>query len=459
MEDLQFPQQIIGAQIKRKCVTVRDVRVLRPFKPSQDAMILRPSHLLERLIRLVQGSRVRRVYVLTLVALTTVTWTCLVAMLFTMGVLVPLEMSRDCESRENGSTLCPPRDGALRLLPIGGATNLQLISPNVQDKVILRWTKYYGKEWKVPAGNQIFEDLQCPQRHCFITDNKSAVKESDALLVHMRDIVDPSELPRYRRPDQRWVFYLLESPYHTKVNLTKFNGLFNWTSTYSYDSDIPSPYGSFVQNGFLKGVAAAVNFQSGYSDRAFATKTRLAAWFVTNCKSRNRREEYVSQMQSHMMVDVYGICGKLKCHDRTLCHDMLKRKYKFYLAFENSNCRQYITEKFWHNALENDIVPVVMGAPKEDYERVAPPHSFIHIDDFPSSRELTRYLRMLHKDTRLYNEYFRWKRSGQARTHINEHPTSSQFWCHLCSALHDTSLPPKVHQRIDKWWSVPNQCF
>ena len=43
---------------------------------------------------------------------------------------------------------------------------------------------------------------------------------------------------------------------------------------------------------------------------------------------------------------------------------------KFYLAFENSLCDDYITEKF-HNILENfNTVPVVMGPKKEDYLKV-----------------------------------------------------------------------------------------
>ena len=33
------------------------------------------------------------------------------------------------------------------------------------------------------------------------------------------------------------------------------------------------------------------------------------------------------------------------------CFNMLNTDYKFYLAFENSNCRDYITEKFFVTGL------------------------------------------------------------------------------------------------------------
>ena len=38
--------------------------------------------------------------------------------------------------------------------------------------------------------------------------------------------------------------------------------------------------------------------------------------------------------------------------------------YKFYFAFENSLCDDYITEKFF-NMLKHNIVPVVLGSPKK----------------------------------------------------------------------------------------------
>jgi len=44
---------------------------------------------------------------------------------------------------------------------------------------------------------------------------------------------------------------------------------------------------------------------------------------------------------------------------------MIFSQYKFYLAFENSLCTDYITEKFYQT-LNRDIIPVVMGGGQYD---------------------------------------------------------------------------------------------
>ena len=69
-----------------------------------------------------------------------------------------------------------------------------------------------------------------------------------------------------------------------------------------------------------------------------------------------------------MSVDIYGKCG-MECPSRLengtvvsdyYCKEYIFTKYKFYLAFENSLCTDYITEKFFL-ALNKNIIPVVMG--------------------------------------------------------------------------------------------------
>ena len=38
------------------------------------------------------------------------------------------------------------------------------------------------------------------------------------------------------------------------------------------------------------------------------SKTRIAAWFVSNCKTPVRREDYVAELQKHIPVDIFGRC-------------------------------------------------------------------------------------------------------------------------------------------------------
>ncbi|VDO70921.1 unnamed protein product [Heligmosomoides polygyrus] len=147
-----------------------------------------------------------------------------------------------------------------------------------------------------------------------------------------------------------------------------------------------------------------------------------------------------------LKVDIYGACGKRSLAKKE-AYRMIREKYKFYLAFENSNCRQYITEKFWINALRNNAVPVVMGASKADYVKVAPPHSFIHVEDY-SPEQLARYLQYLDRNATAYNEYFAWKTYGRI--------VDSNFFCRLCAFVQ--SPPTKTYKNLDKWWRGNDDC-
>ncbi|EUB56139.1 Glycoprotein 3-alpha-L-fucosyltransferase A [Echinococcus granulosus] len=120
------------------------------------------------------------------------------------------------------------------------------------------------------------------------------------------------------------------------------------------------------------------------------------------------RELTQIQMQQ---VDVYGGMGRETPPGRDPLQ-WISEHYKFYLAFENSNCRYYITEKVTVNALRNGMVPIVLGAYKEDYESVLPPYSYINVDDFKSISELVQYLLYLDRNDTAYAEYFAWKEYG-----------------------------------------------
>ena len=61
------------------------------------------------------------------------------------------------------------------------------------------------------------------------------------------------------------------------------------------------------------------------------------------------------------------------------CLQMLSTSYKFYLAFENSLCADYITEKFW-KVLDYNVIPVVMNG--VNMTNFAPSNSYIDLKDF-----------------------------------------------------------------------------
>ncbi len=60
----------------------------------------------------------------------------------------------------------------------------------------------------------------------------------------------------------------------------------------------------------------------------------------------------------------------------------------------------------------NDMVPIVMGGSREDYFNMAPPNSYIHVDDFASPGHLAEYLRYLDRNDTAYASYFAWKGLG-----------------------------------------------
>nr|CAH7741259.1 unnamed protein product [Callosobruchus chinensis] len=301
------------------------------------------------------------------------------------------------------------------------------------EKVILAYNGLSA--WGQKPGGASFHG--CPVSRCSLTDDRSKATDADAILYK-----DHFIHPGVPRPmHQVWIIYFLECPYHTQS--IKFADAINWTATYRRDSDIVAPYERWTY------FDSQVRQKMQGRDYA-ANKTKKVAWFVSNCGARNGRLAYARELAQYIDVDIYGTCGPLKCprSDRK-CFDLLDKEYKFYLAFENSNCRDYITEKFYVNGLGQNVLPIVMGARPEDYQRSAPEGSYIHVDEFASPAELAAYLHRLDKDPVLYNSYFKWKGTGEF---INTY-----FWCRLCAMMH-APLRRRHYEDVNDWWRGPGVC-
>ncbi|XP_067669553.1 glycoprotein 3-alpha-L-fucosyltransferase A-like [Haliotis asinina] len=296
--------------------------------------------------------------------------------------------------------------------------------------------------WNVKEGKQTFIDHQCPVQNCKLVDKSTSEKRIDAILFG-QDIGWLQEYEsKYRHPDSVWIFFALESPMAT--GKFDFVRQLNWTATYRRDSTMVAPYERWLRFDNASSITRTRNYAKG--------KSKMAAMFVSNCAASNGRLEYAKELKQYVEVDIYGYCGDKQCarNNAKTCFGMLNKDYKFYLAFENANCRDYITEKFFVNGLSHDVIPIVMGAHPEDYEEVAPPHSYIHVENFKSAKELAEYMKMLDKNDELYNEYFNWKGTGSF--------LNTKFWCRLCSLVSDDKKPRLIVENLETWWRSTDTC-
>ncbi|ESO86442.1 hypothetical protein LOTGIDRAFT_129140, partial [Lottia gigantea] len=298
--------------------------------------------------------------------------------------------------------------------------------------------------WGVQYGDQTFKDHKCRVQNCNILQMNGDKSEVDAVLFGQMLPNMEYYLQTYRKPHIVWLFFALESPMAT-LDYSSFKDYINWTATYRSDSTIVAPYEKWVYH-FNESVSNTKELSRNYA----TGKSKMAAIFVSNCAGNNERLYYVYDLQKNISVDIYGFCGPHKCpRNSDKCSKKLNKDYKFYLAFENANCKDYITEKFFVNALQHDVIPIVMGARREEYEKLAPRNSFIHVEDFKSAEELAIYLQKLDQNDDLYNEYFKWKGTGSF--------LNTKFWCRLCAMLNDDKKPT-LSVNLEEWWRAPDTC-
>ena len=144
-------------------------------------------------------------------------------------------------------------------------------------------------------------------------------------------------------------------------------------------------------------------------------------------------------------------------------------KYKFYLSFENSiHCKDYVTEKFWRNSLMSGLVPVVFGPHVSDMKALAPPKSYIHVEDFTNPhgkgtsgktqddalRDLVKYLNYLNKNNTAYMEYHKWRTTKIDVTTPMETHTRKKI-CGTCKLLRKKkrdSYPIRMIESVSSWW-------
>ena len=289
--------------------------------------------------------------------------------------------------------------------------------------------------------------------------------------------------------------------------MTDLDDWFNITATFKSDSDVLMDYKQFK------------NWQSIYFDSDYMSSFKMISekneeyrnvvrnnviekskksfifWLVSNCETPSRREIYVNELLKHVNIDIYGNClNKFKntkkdpcksSKDKEKCNFDLFSSYKFYLAFENSLCNNYVTEKYWkiyspNNLFSLNIVPVVKGAKENQYHNIALKNSFINAEVFKTPKSLADYLNYLNQNETAYLEYLNSKielfNDLKNKSILKKDSLSSKIeeqdyikrddftpFCEICMRLHDKnylSVSQKnkiVH--ISKWFNPTSECW
>ena len=300
---------------------------------------------------------------------------------------------------------------------------------------VLFWTPWFFERWWFLPDTSM---LTCGDVTCQYTHDKSLYNVSHGVAFHLfHRSFDPNEvqntdcMPKYRDPKQHWIVHNIDPPSMSiRTDITQLNNLFNLSATYHTQSDMVMPYGycDKVQNAEV------------VKDTYTTGKTGLVAWIVSHCNTHSGRENYIAELKKYINVTIHGkcdhfgskgtLCTEKLFMDKRDCQEALDfiNSHKFYIAFENSVCLDYITEKVF-KILETgmETVPILYGG-GPNIKALLPPNSYVDAALFDSPKELAQFLTKLDQNDSLYNQFFAWRSDFKCRL--------SSLPCDFCQHFH-----------------------
>ena len=253
-----------------------------------------------------------------------------------------------------------------------------------------------------------------------------------------------------RNSSQIWISNTVESAANSRnyIFLAKneLKTMFNWSF---YPSENATVTDQFLDS---QKFSKPLKMEAVITEFRKLNKTKAFCWVVSNCGNLwtprfERAAQIINELSEKTHVWGWGAhclkrANKFKVENHgeipfnPVLHSMKYKvpgwyenikSCKFYFAFENSNCTDYISEKFVES-LKAFAVPIVNGW-KKSYEKLLP-GSYIYPPDFKDAAELGKYLDYLLKNETAYLQYHKWR--------TNFELIEPRGLCRICKKLSET---------------------
>ncbi|KAF0991204.1 hypothetical protein HZS_3983 [Henneguya salminicola] len=263
---------------------------------------------------------------------------------------------------------------------------------------ILIYRSFYEKIFLPELGIK-----KCEHSKQFIIIRSERVVDFDIVILHFtehRRFMN-EYLATINPPKKIMILYSFEPPnsVRTRFDYNRSSKHFiHWVYSYYKTSFFYIPYSRYLESK-----------RPYYNERIirleFKKRKYLAMAVISNCGfDTSVRLKYIMELQKYFPVHTYGQCfySPISREDR----ERLTRIYKFVLSFENCNCQEYNTEKYW-DAIVNGAIPIVLGYNKNLAHLI--PGSYINVFDFSHPEYLSTYLRNVSSNINEFKKYYQWR--------------------------------------------------